>query len=161
MGLWSRLSSTISNGWNKGRNAISKAVNATKSGIGNAYNAAKRGLGKAYNVGKDFASKHAETIGTLAGGALMAYNPALASFAAPLAKHLAHDKSGFGRAMKGFSNPFSKLSSQLESQSEAKDVSNGHVATGYGGGYSISTSGNNTKPVKRYSGYHNKQSRVL
>ena len=146
MGLWNKLSSAISSGWNKGRNAVSKAVNAAKQGLGNAYNTTKRGIGKAYNATKDFASKHAETIGSVAGGALMAYNPALASLAAPLAGHFANDKTGFGRAMKGFSNPFSKLSSQLESQGKAADVSNGHVATGY----SISATGNNTNP--RYKG---------
>ena len=175
MGLWNRLSSAVSTGWNKGRNAISGAINAAKSGIGNAYNATKRGLGKAYNAAKEFASNNAETIGKIASAGLNAAAPALDAFGVStlgvpigttlnagtkmISRHLAKDDTGWGRLAKGLSSKSSGggLSSQLESQSKAIDTSNGHVATGY----SISTTGNFSKPSKTYSGRNHKQSRVL
>ena len=156
MGLWNRLGNVISSGWNKERNAVSHAVNAVKSGVGNAYNATKEGVKKGWNATKDFASKHAETIGNVAVAGLSAYNPALGAAAGLIGSHFGHDKSGFGRFMKGLAGGVGmggggdNLSSQLKSQSNATNESNGHVATGY----SLSSTGN-------YNGRNRQKSWVL
>ena len=161
MGLWNRIGSAVSNGWNKARNGISQAVNNVKSGIGNTYNKAKEGLKKGWEATKDFTSKHADTIGKVAAGAINVAAPALDAYlgvpvgsiiksgAKKLAKHYAKDDTGWGRFAKGFAGESSKskLSNQLNSQSNAVNESNGHVAAGY----SISSTGN-------YNGRNRKKS---
>lgn len=144
MGLWNRISNTVSSGWNKARNGISGAINSVKAGIGNAYNKSKEGLKKGWNATKEFADKHADTIGTVAAGALSAYNPLLGAGVGMIANRFANEKTRWGR----FANALAKgtggsdLSSALSSQSNASNQSNGHVATGY----SISATGTNSKP---------------
>ena len=166
MGLFNRISNAVASGWNKARNGISQAVNNVKSGIGNAYNTAKQGVKKGWNATKDLASKHAETIGKVASAGLNAAAPALDAYlgvpvgsiiqsgAKKLANHYAKDDTGWGRFAKGFAGGSSKsnnnLPSQLNSQSNATNESNGHVATGY----SLSSTGN-------YNGYHRKKSKFL
>ena len=150
MGLWNRLSGAISNGWNKARNGVSQAVNSIKSGVGNAYNSAKEGVKKGWNATKDFASKHAETIGNVAAAGLSAYNPALGVAAGLIGNHFAKNDTGWGRFMKGLAGGSGgdTLASHLNSQSNANNESNGHVAAGY----SISSTGNI---------YNRKKNRVL
>lgn len=139
MGLFNRIGGAISNGWNRARNGISQAVNNVKQNIGNAYNSTKNGLKKTWNATKDFTSKHAETIGKVAAGALNAYHPVLGAGAGLIASHFANDNSGWGRFAKGLSGGGgNNLSSQLQAQSKAINESNGHVASGY----SISSTGN-------------------
>ena len=161
MGLWNRISSAVSSGWNKARNGIGQAVNNVKSGIGNVYNSTKQGLKKGWQATKDLASKHADTIGGLAAKAVSVAAPALDAYlgvpvgsilqsgAKKLAKHYAKDDTGWGRFAKGFANTSSKsnLSSQLNSQSNATNESNGHVAAGY----TVSSTGN-------YNGLNRKKS---
>lgn len=151
-GLWNRLGSALSSGWNRARNGIGQAVNNVKTGLGNAYNKSKEGLKKGWNATKDFASKHAETIGTVAGGALSAWNPVVGAGVGMIANHFANDKTGWGRFMKGISGQTggSELSSALSSQSTAPNTSNSHVASGY----SLSSTGN-------YNGRDRMKSRVL
>ena len=132
---------------------------------------------KAWNATKKFASEHADTIGDLAAkglttgaAALDAYTgvpiaSAVAHGAKKIAKHYANDDTGWGRFAKGFvgkanksKNTSASLTSKLASQSNAADVSNGHVATGY----SISSTGTNSKPTKRnYNGYNRMVSNFL
>jgi len=149
MGLWSRLGTNIANGWRSARAGF-------KSGMSNAFNKTKTGLRKGWAVTKDFTSKHADTIGMIAGAALNAAAPALDSLGAStigvpvgtalnaggkmIAKKFAKNDTGWGRFAKGFSrdNKKSKLPSQLSAQSKAVDESNGHIAAGY----SLSSTGN-------------------
>ena len=152
MGLWNRISTAVSSGWNRARNGIGGVINNVKTGIGNAYNSTKQGLKKGWNTTKDFASKHADTIGNIAAGALSAYNPVLGAGIGMVANHFANDKSGWGRFAKGLAGGTGGnfLASNLQSQSNASNESNGHVATGY----SISSRGN-------YNGDHRKKSLAL
>ena len=172
-GLWTRIGSAVSSGWNRARNGVNAVVNNVKSGVGNAFNATKEGVKKGWKVTKNFASKHAETIGNVAGAALNVAAPALdaalgipvgsiiQSGAKKLAKHYAKNDTGWGRFAKGLSGGSTKskgsseLSKQLTAQSNAINESNGHVAAGY----SISSTGNNTKPF--YNGKHRMKSWVL
>ena len=159
MGLFNRISSAISSSWNKARNGIGQAVNNVKSGVGNTFNTAKQGLKKGFTAAKDFASKHADTIGNVAAKGLAAGAAALDSYAGvpigsalaagahKLAGKYANDKTGWGRFAKGISQG-TALGSQLKSQSNAPDVSNGHIASGY----SISSTGNN-----QYNGRNRKK----
>ena len=124
---------------------------------------AKEYAPKAWNAAKDFANKHADTIGNVAAKGLAAGAAALDSYtgvpigsalavgAHKLARKYANDKTGWGRFAKGFSSQAkeSNLGSQLKSQSNAPDVSNGHIASGY----SISSTGNN-----QYNGRNRKKS---
>ena len=140
MGLWNRIGSAISSGWNKARNGVSQAVNAVKTGIGNAYNTTKEGVTKGWNATKDFASKHAETIGKVAAAGLTAYNPALGVAAGLIGNHFAKNDTGWGRFMKGLAGQTGgdTLASHLNTQSNASNELNGHVASGY----SLSSTGN-------------------
>ena len=149
MGLFNRISNAVSKGWNKARNGIGNAVNNVKSGIGNVYNTTKQGLKKGWEATKDFTSKHADTIGNVAAGALSAYNPILGAGVGMIANHFANDKTGWGRFAKGLAvgTGGDFLSSHLNSQSNATNESNGHVAAGY----SISSTGN-------YNGRNRKKS---
>ena len=146
----------------KARNGIGQAVNNVKSGIGNAYNSAKQGLKKGWEATKDFASKHAETLGNVAMGGLSTYNPLLGAGVGLIANHFANDKTGWGRFMKGLAGGIRSgsgddtLASRLNSQSNASNESNGHVATGY----SISSTGNYASPTKYYNGRNRKKSWV-
>ena len=155
MGLFNRISSVVSRGWNKARNGIGQAVNNVKSGVGNAFNKAKQGLKKGWEATKDFADKHADTIGKVAAGALTAYNPILGAGAGLIASHFANDKTGWGRFAKSLAGGVfgdDNLSSKLSSQSNPSNTSNGHVATGY----SISATGNS--PTK-FNGQNRMKSR--
>ena len=173
MGLWSNIGSKLAAGFKAGKKFISDnagtianigltAVNPI-AGAGMALARSKIGK-QLWNQAKDLASKHAGTIGNLAGTALNAAAPALdalgskygvpigtaiQSGAKKLAKHYAKDDTGWGRFAKGFANTSSKsnLSSQLNSQSNATNESNGHVAAGY----TVSSTGN-------YNGLNRKKS---
>ena len=160
MGLFNRISSVVSRGWNKARNGIGQAVNNVKSGVGNAFNKAKQGLKKGWEATKDFADKHADTIGKVAAGALSMYSPALGAGAGLIASHFANDKTGWGRFAKslagGVFGDSDNMTSKLDSQSKPSNTSNGHIATGY----SISATGANPSPIK-FNGQGRKVSRFL
>ena len=126
-----------------GRGALGKLWNAGKGVASTAW----EGIKKGYQQGKELASKHADTIGSYAAGALSAYSPTLGAAASLIGKHFANDNTGWGRFAKGLS---SGLSSKLQSQSNASNESNGHVASGY----SISSNGN-------YNGMSRKRSNAL
>ena len=117
-----------------------------------AWQMAKDYAPKAWEATKKLASEHAETIGKYAAKGLKAGAAALDSYAGvPIGSALAHGASklaskyakndtGWGRFAKGFSAKPAKsnLNSQLNSQSNASNESNGHVAAGY----SLSATGN-------------------
>ena len=119
---------------------------------------------KAWDKTKQLASEHADTIGEYAAKGLKAGAAALDTKlgvpvgstllkgANKLASKYAKDDTGWGRFAKGLSKGTgeSSLSSQLTSQSQATNESNGHVASGY----SLSSTGN-------YNGAHRKKSWVM
>ena len=188
MGLWNRIGSAISSGFKAGKKYISDnagtianiglaAVNPVAgagAGAGMAFARSKFGkqlweqakphVSKAWNATKDFASKHADTIGKVAAAGLNAAAPALDAYlgvpaesiiksgAQKIAKHYAKNDTGWGRFAKGFAGESSKsnLSSQIKHQSNASNESNGHIAAGY----SISSTGN-------YNGKNRKKSWFL
>ena len=153
MGLWNRLGNIVS----RARNGIGQAVNNVKSGVGNTFNKAKQGLKKGWEATKDFADKHADTIGKVAAGALSMYSPALGAGAGLIASHFANDKTGWGRFAKSLAGGDSdNMTSKLDSQSKPSNTSNGHIATGY----SISATGANPSPIK-FNGQGRKVSRFL
>ena len=157
--LVSPSSSAISTGWNKARNGIGQAVNNVKSGVGNTFNKAKQGLKKGWEATKDFTSKHADTIGKIAAGALSSVNPVLGAGAGLIASHFANDKTGWGRFAKSLAGGLlgnDNLPSKLSSQSNPSNTSNGHVATGY----SISATGTNSTP-RKFNGNNRMVSRFL
>ena len=132
--------------WNAGKGVASK-VGQTWEGAKKLPGQAWEGIKKGYQQGMELASKHADTIGSYAAGALSAYSPTLGAAASLIGKHFANDNTGWGRFAKGLS---SGLSSKLQSQSNASNESNGHVASGY----SISSNGN-------YNGMSRKRSNSL
>ena len=173
MGLWNKIGSAISNGFKAGKKYITDnagtigniglaAINPVagagmylaRSKFGKSlWEKAKEYAPKAWNATKDFASKHADTIGNVAGTALNAIHPGIGAGVGMIANHFANDKTGWGRFAKSLANGTGggALSNLLKQQSNAADVSNGHVATGY----SISSTGNNSKPAKKnYNGYN-------
>lgn len=133
---------------------------------------AKPYVSKAWDATKKFANEHADTIGKYAAKGLTAGAVALdaytgipiGSIALQGAKHIAgkyaKDDTGWGRFAKGLSGKLSKsktikgLDSQLDSQNNATNASNGHVATGY----SISATSN--QPI-RSNGRNRKVSNFL
>ena len=137
---WEGTKNLASRAWEGMKNLPGKAWERTKNLAGKAWEGTKKG----WEAGKGLASKHSETIGGAALRAFGAIHPGLGATVGTIAGHFANDNSGWGRFAKGLSG--GGLSSHLESQGQASNVSNGHVATGYGGGYSISTTGNVTKP---------------
>ena len=120
---------------------------------------------KAWDKTKQFANEHADTIGEYAAKGLKAGAAALDSYAGvpigstllkganKLAGKYAKDSTGWSRFAKGIASGTkeSDLSKQLNSQSQATNESNGHVASGY----SLSSTGN------YYNGKNRKKSWVL